>query len=195
MAKSKISIEDKKVTTPTFRVSFPHVFKPQGFKNQEPKYAVTMLFPADADLSGLRRAAFKAKVEAWGPDKSDWPKHRSPFRNGDKEKSDMKGYKGHIFVTARCKAGSPPGVIDRRKNQITEESGEFYAGCFARATLIAFKYGGQDGIKEGIGFSLQNIQKVKDGEKFSGKRDAEDEFDEIESDDGDTDSDGEDSDW
>lgn len=184
-SKAKITLLDKKCTTPKFQVSFPHVFKPHAMrKNQEAKFQITMLFDKDADLSAMKRAVHKARVEAWGPDKNEWPKHRSPFRNGDKKKGDLAGYKGKIYVNARAKAASPPQIIDRRKNEITEESGEFYAGCFAHATLIAFKYGNpKEGIKDGIAFSLQNIQKLKDGPKFSGKKDAGDEFDEIEEED------------
>jgi ssDNA-binding protein len=174
----KMKVEDKKCMTPEFRVSFPAVFKPKAFKNQEPKYSVVMLFNKKTDLKELKRAYMNAGIEKWGPDQKKWPVFKNPtFRNGD-EKQDVQGYPGTIFVTASSK--QPPGIINQRKEDIISEQ-EFYAGCYARATLIAFAYGNpKEGIPYGISFSLQNLQKLRDGDKFSGRRDAADEFDEVE---------------
>lgn len=171
----KMKVEEKKCLTPKFRVSFPAVFKAKAFKEQEPKYSVVMLFDKKADLKELKRAANNAIIEKFGPDKTRWPaKLRSPFRDGN-EKQDLQGYANTIFVTASSK--QQPGVINQRKEDILSEQ-EFYAGCYARATLIAFYYD-QSGNK-GVSFSLQNLQKMADGEKFSGRRDAAEEFDEVE---------------
>lgn len=177
---SEIKIEDKKLMTPEFRVSFPQVFEPKAFGGSEPKYSIVMLLPKKGDLSKFKTAAKNAAIEQWGA-KADavlaklkgtkgWP-----FRDGDAEKADMKGYPGHYFITAKSK--QKPGLVNGKREAILDKD-EFYAGCFARATLIAYAYDNEFG--KGIGFSLQNIQKLKDGEKFSGKRDAEDEFDEVE---------------
>lgn len=174
---TKITIEDKKVLTPKFRVSFPNLEKPKSFQGQDAKFSITMLFPKDIDLKELNRAAFKAKVEKWGKDKSKWPKRlRTPFRDGDVDKPDMTGYPGCIFVTASAKEDNPPGMVDRQRERI--DAKEIYAGCYARASLIAFAYDTAGNC--GVSFSLQNIQKWADGKKFSGKKDAEDEFDSIE---------------
>lgn len=171
---AKITIEDKKVTTTEFRTSFPTVFKPKAYRNQEPKYSITMLFPKKADLTAMKRAAFNAATEKWGA-KDQWPARlKMPFRDGN-EKADMKGYKDHIFVSATSK--QRPGLVNQKRENILSEE-EFYAGCYARATLIAFAYD-VDGNK-GVSFSLQNLQKLKDGEKFSGRREASEEFDEVE---------------
>lgn len=179
---SDITIEDKKVMTPKFRVSFPHLFEPQSYEGGPAKYGLTMLFPKNVDLKDLKRAAHNAAVEAWGENKEKWPKNRRmPFRDGDRDKPDMKGYPGNIFVTATSK--EQPGLVDKDRNAIIQES-EFYAGCFARATLIAFVYGAQGGKKSkmrpGVSFALQNVQKLGDGKKFSGRKEAEEEFDSVE---------------
>lgn len=173
----KMPIEKKKCKTPEGRVSFPQVFKPKSFRNQEPKFSMTLLFKkSSADLTEMKRAAANAAIEKWGP-KENWPKKlKWPFRDGDKDQPDMKGYPGHIFVSMTSK--TKPGLIDRQKNPIDEASGSFYAGCYAHATCIAFAYD-VEGSK-GVSFALQNIQKLRDGEPFSGKRSAEDEFDALE---------------
>jgi hypothetical protein len=54
---------------------------------------------------------------------------------------------------------------------------DFYAGCFARAEIIAYAYD-QAGNK-GIGLSLQNVQKLRDGDRLGGRKDAADVFDAV----------------
>lgn len=175
MAKKKMDIAKKKALTPTFRVSYPHLFEAHAFKDAEAKFSLTMLFPKDTDLAPLKKAVHNAIIEKYGSDKADWPEElRMPFRNGDKKK-DQEGYEGHIFVRATSK--KKPGVIDQKKEKIEDEE-TLYAGCYARATLIAFCYENSGNI--GVSFALQNVQKVKDGKPFSGRKAAEDEFDEVE---------------
>lgn len=181
MATEKMDITKKKCTTPEFRVSFPHVFeKHSGFEGQEAKYSCVMLFPKNTDLKGLKQAVHNAATEKWGA-KEKWPKGmRMPFRDGD-EKADLAGYEGHIFVSASSK--QKPQVVSNKKvdgafPRIEKEDETFYAGCYARATLIAFAYDKMG--NKGVSFSLQNIQKLKDGEQFSGRKNADDEFDEVE---------------
>lgn len=181
MSGTKMELEKKKVLTPEFRVSFPHVFeKHSGFEGQEEKYSIVMLFPKSTDLKELKRAAFNAAVEKWGP-KDKWPKNlRMPFRDGD-EKQDLAGYEGTIFASASSK--QKPQVVSNKKvdgqfPRIEKSDETFYAGCYARATLIAFSY--DKAGNKGVSFSLQNVQKIKDGEAFSGKKNADDEFEDIE---------------
>lgn len=164
--------EFKKVMTPMFRVSFPQVFKPKAFGNQEPKYSLTMLFDKEsADLSDLKKAAIACAKEKWG-EKDKWPKKlQMPFSDGD-EKADLEGYAGMIVVRATAK--QKPGLVDKDLDPIIDES-IFYAGCYARATLSVFAYDVQG--NKGVSFGLQNIQKLKDGEAFSGRKDATKEFD------------------
>ena len=167
----------KKITTPEFRVSYANVFEPAKFEGQPSKYGVTMLFPKTADISGLKKLAAAAVAEKW-PAKEQRPKGlRSPFRDGDTEKQDTQGYEGMIFIRANSK--QKPGVVDRQRNMIVDDS-EFYSGCYARATLTAYAYDTKG--NRGVAFGLQNIQKLRDGEPFSGRTNAEDDFDVYEDD-------------
>lgn len=178
-------IAKKKCWTPEFRVSFPFIFKMRpAFKNatnQEAKYELTMLFPKSVDLRPLKVAALNAGIEKWGP-KETWPRGiKMPFKDGDL-KQDLTGYAGCIYVKATSK--QPVGIVDQQLLLITPDDGKFYAGCYARATLIAYTYD-VNGNK-GISFALNNVQKLKDGEPFSGRKKAEDEFDAVDSVDDDT---------
>jgi hypothetical protein len=167
---------NKMVKTPVFRASFPHVFKPHsGFENQAPKYSLVMLIDkklADSEeMKNLKRAVLNAALEKWGP-KEKWPKNlRFPFKDGD-EKADLQGYEGTTYISASSK--QKPQVINRDKELLTEEDGSFYAGCLAKATLLAYAYDAMG--NKGVSFSLQNVLKVGDAEAFSGRKAAQDDF-------------------
>lgn len=169
--------------TPEFRVSFPQVFKPKAFENQEAKFSIQMLFAKSTDITELRKIVFECAAEKWGKDKTKWPRGlRFPFKNGD-EKADLQGYAGHTVVGASSKM--QPGVVSSAVDPATgklevlsEESGRFYAGCYARASVMAYTY--DKAGNRGVSLSLQNVQKLGDGEAFSGRRQADDEFDPVE---------------
>lgn len=181
---AKMDIQLKKCVTPEFRVSFPAVFKPKAFQNQEPKYSCVMIFDKKTDLTKLREAVKNAIVEQFGEDMSRWPQRtvngkkelalKLPFRDGA-DREDTEGYgPDKIFVTATSK--NPPGLVNNRLEKILSEA-DFYAGCWARAEIIAFYY--DTNGNKGVSFSLQNLQKIRDDKPFSGRKNAEDVFDAI----------------
>lgn len=162
------------VKTPEFRVSFPAVFTPKAAaEGQELKYSITMLFPKDADLGVLKAAVVEAVKEKWGADKAKWPKNlRLPFRDGSEK--DYDGYQDAVFCSASSKMR--PGLVDQALQPILTPE-EFYGGCYARATLSVFAY--DKAGNKGVSFGLRNIQKVRDGEAFSGRTKPENDFDAI----------------
>jgi hypothetical protein len=158
----------EKILTPKFRVSFPNIFKPSSFGEGEPKYSVTMLFEKGADLSKMKKLMNKTIKEKWG---SNPPKKmKKPFRKGSEK--DLEGYDDDtIFVT--CSSKMPVGLVDRDRQPILSES-DFYAGCYAHATVTCYSWDNNFG--KGVAFGLQNIQKLEDGEPFSGRSNPEDDF-------------------
>lgn len=177
----KMDIEKKKCITPRFRVSFPAIDKPKAFEGQEAKYSLVMCFDKDEDISVLKRAWKNAGIEKWGADQTKWPKFKhKTFRDGDKKEPTMEGYENVIYCTASAKETNPPGVVDKQSRPMLNIARDFYAGCYARAEVIAFAY--DRAGNKGISFSLQNLQKLDDGERLSGKRNAEDVFDKVEDD-------------
>jgi len=179
------------IRTPKFRVSFPSVFEksgPPGTDAKRLKYSVVMLFnPAeiekDANLyhnqltqkvlwDAMLNAAKACAVDKWR-DKMP-PGLVSPFRSGT-EKEQYEGYgEGVIFLTAKTERR--PGIVDQNVNRIIDPE-DFYAGCYAHADInpYAWSYMG----KNGIGFGLQNVQKIADGERIGGGASAESSFDAI----------------
>lgn len=176
----------EKIITPEFRVSYPSVFTPKlNQLNGKEEYSMVALFKKGEDLSALKEAAQAAVIEKWGPDKKKWPTlMRSPFRDqGEREQTNDNGDKylpdgyerGAIFLTLRSK--QQPGLVDQKRKPIIDET-EFYPGCWARASVSCYAY--DMAGNRGVAFGLTNIQKVRDGEPFSGRPKAEDEFTAIE---------------
>jgi len=176
-----------KLTTPVFRASFANVFKPRvPFEGQEAVYSVEMLFDkkgysgkgaseADKKSGDMKwlKAAIKQVADAkWGEGK--WPKNfKSPIKDGDEK--ELEGYPGNFFLTVKSK--QKPGIVDRQLNEIIDPS-EFYSGCYAKATVVVKWY--STAGNNGVAVYLSNLQKFADGEAFSGKRNAKDDFDALE---------------
>lgn len=173
--KKKINRDLSRCRTPEFRVSYPHVFKPQAPKETDKKkYSVTMLFPKDSDLGGLKEAIKQAKIAHYGP-KENWPDElQSPVTDGDNPKhAEKEGYKGHWIIKASSNEDQKPVVVDENVEPIIDVS-KFYAGCYAVAHVLAtrWEYMG----KEGIMFILDGVQKTRDGKSFGGKKSASEMF-------------------
>lgn len=187
--KSTNPIELKKCITHEFRVSYPSVFEPKSFRGGPAKYGLTMCFDKSTDLGkapndtsgkpiglSMKKARHNALVEKYGADQEKWPRGmRKSFRDGDVEKPGNEGYKNCLFATASSK--TKPGIIDRHKDPITDPR-DFYAGCYARAELIAFVY--DEAGNRGVGWALQNLIKTRDGKPLSGKKEAAAAFADIE---------------
>jgi hypothetical protein len=167
--------ENVTLKTPVFRVSFPNIFEKNEMSG---KFQLDCLFDADADLSALKKAAGACVKAKWG-DKV--PKNlRSPFRDAG-EKEQYEGYeKGMTLITMRSTKRRPGVVGPDGITHITEEE-DFYGGCYARATCTCYAYGGPGTkIAPGVAIGVNNIQKVRDGESFSGATKPEDDFEPAE---------------
>lgn len=181
---SKDAVNPQRLITPEFRVSYPHLFKPNAIKQgDDEKYSVTMLFKKTQDLSKLKLAMDHAKIEMWGRDKTKWPKGLlSPVSDGDSEQYlddegvTKEGYAGHWVIKASSRASNKPGIVNEEAQPILDAS-EIYPGCFARAQIYAnpWEYAG----KKGVSFILDAVQKTKDGPSLSNRKSASEIFDPI----------------
>jgi len=172
-----------KPSTPMFRVAFPHVFKTKYNKlNKKDEYGLVALFETGQDLKVLKVAAQEALAKKFGQDKTQWPENlKSPFRDqGDREtknkttgKMEMpQGYvKGAVYLNLRSE--QRPGVVDHNVVDIID-SGDFYGGCYAIASVNAYAY--DQGGNVGVAFGLGNIQKIKDGDAFGNRTKPQDDF-------------------
>lgn len=175
-------ITDTVVLTPEFRVSFPYVLTGQEQTRDDgkkvTKFSVAMLFPKGADLSLLVAMVEKCIAEKFGPDKAKWPRLRLPFRDQADKADKWKGYEPgawYLTATSNDRPGlvGPESTADGKPRRITEPA-EFYAGCYAVATVNAFYYKTKG--NEGIGIGLRNIQKTRDGEPLGNRTSPETDF-------------------
>ena len=175
----------KKIVTPIFRVSFPHVFEARAAMGEgEPKFGLTAVFdPKNFSTKDKERwkamqalanevcmAKFKKKL-------NDLPANfKKPVRDGA-EKEGLAGFgAGLLFSNLTTKF--KPGIVDKDgKTKIIDDNEAFYPGCFARATITCYAY---ENKGKGVAFGLMNLQKVADGARLDSRTDAEDDFGEEE---------------
>lgn len=168
-----------KVQTPIFRVSFPTVFEAKAMEEgQTPKFSVCAIFDPskftakDKELwKGMQTLADNVSLERFKKKLNDLPGNfKKPFRDGA-EKSDLAGFgEGKIFSNFSSKMR--PGIIGLDRTPILTPD-DFYPGCYARATITCYAY---DNKGKGVAFGLQNLQKLKDGDRLDSRTDAADDF-------------------
>lgn len=169
------------IVTPKFRVSYPNVFEPKLNKlSNQQEYSIEAIFDLGQDIESLKNMANKALAEKFGPDKNSWPNNiRTPFKNQASKAKEINGKKvlpapyqeGAVFLNLKSK--NKPGVVNKDVQPIIDSS-EFYAGCYAVASISCYAY--SKGGNNGVNFALVNIQKVADGEPLGGRTRPEDDF-------------------
>ena len=180
-----------KVITGKARLSYVHIFQPQSIDDGDEKYSTAILIPK-SDKETLRK--IKAAVEAAKElGKSKWggkiPANcKTPLRDGDEERPDDEAYAGHYFLNASSK--NKPGIAKpigkgadgKTKFQEITDSTEVYSGCYARVSLnmYPFEVKGNRGVAAG----LNNVVKVQDGDFLGGRANVQDEFADVEFEDG-----------
>ena len=178
----EVNIADN-VITPEAMLSYPALFEPKPTLSGELKYSCALVFQEGADLSALKNAALAALEERWVAKAKEMLEKKQlkwPFRDGAER--DAQGYgPGTTFINVS--SNQQPGIVDSsagadgRPRRITDPS-EVYPGCFVWASLRPFTYD-TNGSK-GVSFGLQNLQKLRDGERIDGRLRPEDEFEVIE---------------
>ena len=162
----------KKVVTPTFRASFVHVFEPrQNEQSGKLEYSVKMIFDKDADLTPLKDIIKEAVRNKWG---SNPPKNlKVPLRDGNDSDLDKYPEDANKIIANAKSVMYPPGLIDAKTKQEIIDPKEFYSGCYARASIVAYAY---DNVSKGVAFGLQNLLKIRDGEPLVNRASAESDF-------------------
>ena len=159
------------------RLSYAHIWEPD---TDDKKYSTALLIPKD-DVKTVKRikeavanAILEGKTKLANKAGKVPSTLKTPLRDADEEGLDDEAYVGHYFLNATSKR--KPQIVDRRKVRIEEED-EVYSGCYCNVSVnfYAFDKEGNKGIAAG----LNNIQKVKDGERLSGGSTADQDFDDL----------------
>ncbi len=174
--------ERVRLLTPMFRVSFPDVFQKRVFQGQgeeSGRYSCAALFsgfevkegrtiikvpaswsPNDQEKwKAIIAACNKVSVEAFKKPMTELDRavYKLPFHRG--EEKEYAGYgPGVVFFTMSAKNVKPTVVGRDLTIPLTQE--EFYAGCYARASVTPFAF---NNIGKGIALGLNHIQKLMEG--------------------------------
>ncbi len=169
----------KVITGPKTRWSYANVWEPKSINGSKAKYSVSLLIPKDdEDTVDKVKAAIQAAYEEGagklkGTGKSIPPLAaiKNPLRDGDVERPDDPDYVGHYFVNANNT--SAPGIVDANRQTIIDHS-EVYSGVYGRASISFYAFNANG--NKGIACSLNNLQKIADGEPLGGHASAESDF-------------------
>ena len=169
----------KVITGPETRWSYVNAWEPKSINGGTPKYSVSLIIPkSDTRTVEKINAAIKAAYEEGagklkGNGKSVPPMAaiKLPLRDGDIERPDDEAYAGCWFVNANNT--SAPGIVDADRQPILDRS-EVYSGVYGRASISFYAFNSSG--NKGIACSLNNLQKIADGESLGGHASAEADF-------------------
>lgn len=153
---------------------------PGGALDADRYYSIVLMWPkseAKEALAELRKAALEVAEAQWPGKGADVLRRmRYPlFADGDERYPENPSFKGMMFVHAKRKeAFGPPGVVDRRVQDIFDQD-EAYSGCTFRAQVTLFPFDHPTGGK-GVGVGLSNVMVVHKGKRLDGRQEASEAF-------------------
>lgn len=174
----QLSASGDRIRTGLVRFSFPYLFEPRPNEDGTSKYELCILIPNDDKDTlklidkAIEAATARGVAEKWGGKKPK--KLQLPLRDGD-EKEDMEGFENCMFLNTKTKL--KPNIIDKTGTTIIDPE-EIYAGCYGSVALSFYPYNTSG--NNGVGVCLDNVIKLKDGERLGGgKPSAESDFGDI----------------
>lgn len=175
----------KKVITALAILSYPWLHAKQKQRDDstsQPKFSATLLFtpallalPGEAERFKAMKVALAIAGEEKFPGKFATLVKGEKFGKSFRSDWEAKNYpENTIFLNAR--SDQQPGLVYADLTKVSQEDIQkvFYAGAIVRASLTAYGYD-RSGNK-GVTFGLNNMQKIRDGERLDNRAAAEDEF-------------------
>lgn len=169
----------KVVTGPNTRWSYANVWEPKSINGGTPKYSVSLIIPKSdtktvAKINAAIEAAYhdgEAKLRGTGKSVPALSVLKTPLRDGDAERPNDAVYADSYFMNTN--STTPPGIVNSDCQRILERS-EVYSGVYGRASVSFYAFNSNG--NKGIACSLNNLQKIRDGEPLGGKASAEADF-------------------
>ena len=173
----------EKIILKNVRLSYEHLFRASAVVDgTDPKFSATWIIPKnDPQVKAVKSAIVKALEEKFpGKMKNGvWPSvMHNPLKDGDEIADEHPEYEGGYILRSSSK--NRPLVMGRRKEQLTEEDGVIYSGCYCNVSLAAAGFDAQ--AKKGVTVYLNGVQFVRGGERLAGA-DASNDFEELDGED------------
>ena len=181
-----------KITTGLVRFSYAYVWQPKEDDNGNVKYRAMLLIPKQNKASiqrivdaidqaiqeGIENGTFgKKKPGTWKKKNTRLSYFKWLLQDGDEKEDDEANLDpnlaGMYYLNASSKEA--PLLADEDRNEIVDEQ-DFYSGCWGRAQLRLYAFDKKGNI--GIGAALNSCQKLRDGERLSGRDSIETAFSE-----------------
>ncbi len=181
---AKINNPTKVITGPNTRWSYANVWEAKAVNGGTPKFSVSLIIKKDDPCIPRIRAAIQAAYEEGASKLKGNGKTvpllagiKTPLRDGDVDRPEDEAYAGAYFINANNQ--NAPGIVDADRQPILERK-EVYSGVYGRASISFYAFNSNG--NKGIACSLNNLQKIRDGEPLGGHSRAEDDFDDGEED-------------
>lgn len=176
---AKMTNPMKVITGKNTRWSYANVWEPKAINGGTPKYSVSLIIPKSdtvtvEKIKAAIQAAYEegeAKLKGNGRNVPPLSTLKTPLRDGDLERDGDPAYANSWFLNAN--SATAPGIVDADRQEIIDRS-EVYSGVYGRASINFYVFN-TNGNK-GIACSLNNLQKIRDGEPLGGKSRAQDDF-------------------
>ncbi len=160
-------------------ISYPHLFEASPNPSGVMKFSASFLIDKTdtVTIDEINKAIDKAKAKGKG---SIWnnkiPSFRYlPLRDGDAELANGEKedpiYKGKFFLNAS--SDTMPGVVGPDGKPLFDQN-RLYAGCIVRGDINPFPYKNSGNC--GVGWGLNNVMLISDGDRLDGRVAAEDAF-------------------
>ena len=176
---SKVNNPMKVVTGVNTRWSYVNAWEAKSINGGTPKFSVSLIIPKSdtktvAKIKAAIEAAYhegEAKLKGSSRTVPPMDAIKLPLRDGDKERPDDPAYANSYFMNAN--SNTAPGIVDADCQPILDRS-EVYSGVYGRASVNFYAFNSNG--NRGIACSLNNLQKIRDGEHLGGKSSAEEDF-------------------
>lgn len=142
-----------------------------------PQYSLKILIPKTdtATLTDLKKAMEAAKANGVTEGKKPFKSFseallatmRVNLDDGDVKFPDNPECAGHWCLNAKTPQDKPPGILNEKKERVTNPT-DIYSGMYGKVHVQLYPY--DIAGNRGVGVSLQNVMKTKDGDPLGGSR-------------------------
>ena len=171
-------LQSNELVTGECRLSYVTILEPRAINNTgAPQFSLKILISKTdtATLAALGKARDAARQNGVTEGKKPFATF-SPaklaamnvsLKDGDKDFPDNPECAGCWVLNAKTPQDKPPGVLNEKKERVTNPT-DIYSGMYGRVHIQLYPY--DTAGNAGIGVSLQNVMKTKDGDPLGGGR-------------------------